>query len=406
MLQIIKNQIHAAKALLASILYSFPSRSMKVVGVTGTDGKTTTTELIYHILKTAGKKTGMISTVKALINEKEYDTGFHVTTPSSFALQRLLSQAQNGKTEYMVIEVTSHALDQQRVKGVKFDIGVITNISHEHIDYHKTFDQYLKTKAKLLKNVNFSVLNKDDKNFEKLQTLAEGKIITFGIKDADNTPENLSYQTSLIGEFNKYNILASVSVARLLNIDDETIKKGIRTFNGIPGRMEEVKTANNFRIFVDFAHKPNALKNALETICSITQNRVIVVFGAAGLRDKLKRPMMGTIAGRIADIAILTAEDPRTEDVRDIIAQIAQGAKKSGMKEVDKKKDRSDIKNKYRYFYRIPDRQEAINFAIRILAKKGDVVLIAGKGHEKSICYGKIEHPWDEFKAVQKALKG
>lgn len=389
---------------MANVWFGFPSSSMKVIGVTGTDGKTTTTELIYHILNTAGKKVSEISTVKAVINGEVFDTGFHVTTPSAFSLQRFFSLAKKGGTEFMVLETTSHALDQARTAGIKFDIAVITNVSHEHLDYHRTFDNYLKTKAKIIKKVRFAVLNADDKNFTKLASQTSG-IITFGLKKADVNPTNISYETSLIGEFNTYNILAAVAVARLYNIDDSTIKEAIKSFKGIKGRMEEVKTSRNFRIFIDFAHKINALENALKTIKSIAKNRIIIVFGSAGLRDQVKRPIMGKIAGKLADISILTAEDPRTEDVRDIISSIAQGAKVYA-KETNKRKHGRDIVDGLHYFYRIPDRQEAINFAIRVLAKKDDIVLITGKGHEKSMCYGKKEYPWDEFKAVEKSLRG
>lgn len=404
MLQNIKNQVHGVKALYANIRYGFPSRSMKVIGITGTDGKTTTTELIYHILTVAGKKVSMISTVKAMINGKEYDTGFHVTTPTSSLLQKFFSIAKAGGSEFMVLEVTSHALDQKRVSGVKFDVGLITNISHEHLDYHKTFEEYVKAKAKLLNKTRVSILNIDDKNFEVLKNYSSGKIVTFGLKKADVTPQNATYETTLIGEFNTYNILASIAVARVFGVDEESIKKGIKTFKGIQGRMEEVKTDKNFKIIIDFAHKPNALESALKTLKAITENRLIVLFGSAGLRDRDKRPMMGKIAGKFADIAVITAEDPRTEDVREIIDAIARGAKSEGMIEKKRKKEKKNTIDQNKVFYKIPDRQEAINFAIRDLAQKGDIILLAGKGHEKSMCYGKTEYPWDEFKAVKKAI--
>ncbi|MBI4067505.1 hypothetical protein HY407_03905 [Candidatus Gottesmanbacteria bacterium] len=378
---------------------------MTVIGITGTDGKTTTTELVYHILKTAGKKVSMISTVRAVINGKEYDTGFHITTPNSSILQRFFSLAKKGHTEYMVLEVTSHALDQQRVRGIKFDIGVITNVSHEHLDYHKSFKNYLYTKAKLVTRAKNAILNVDDTNFTFLSEKAQGKIYTFGIeKSAETCPQNTNYESTLIGKFNQYNILASVAVARILKIDDSTIRTALKTFPGVKGRLEEIKNNKEFRIFIDFAHKINALENALKTVRLLTDKRVIVVFGSAGLRDHLKRPIMGKVAGKIANFTILTAEDPRTEDVRDIIGQIASGCIIQGAKEVKKKFDLKNLQYPGHYFWRIPDRQEAINFAIKNLAKSGDIVLVTGKGHEKSMCYGTTEYPWDEESAIRKAL--
>jgi len=406
MLRKMKNTIHSLEALLASFYYGFPSKSMKIIAVTGTDGKTTTTELIYHILKKAGKKASMISTLHAVIGKEEYDTGFHVTTPNSFPLQKFLNLAKKEKTEYMVLEVTSHALDQKRVNHIRIEVGLIANISHEHLDYHKTFDNYLAAKAKILKNVKVSILNADDSHFDKLVKYASGRLVTFGIKKkADFTPGNSYVKSRLPGQFNVYNILAAEAAASSVGISAEDIKKGVASFTGIQGRMEEVGVSRPFRIFIDFAHKPNALENVLLTTRDIADKRVIIVFGAAGLRDKAKRPMMGKIAGKLADISILTAEDPRTEDVRDIINSIAVGAKSSGAIEADKYKDGKDMLDGKHYYYRIADRQEAINFAVKNLAQKGDVVILAGKGHEKSLCYGKIEYSWDEFKAVEKALK-
>ncbi len=280
------------------------------------------------------------------------------------------------------------------------------NVSHEHLDYHKTFDQYLKAKAKIFRGVKISILNRDDKSFDFLKAKVEGKMVTFGIhKDADYSKDKFTFKSPLLGEFNDYNILASVAITKTLGLDDQKIKDVITTFKGINGRMEEMATGKSFRVFIDFAHKPNALENALKTVRALTLGKVIVIFGCAGLRDKLKRPMMGEIAGRLADYVVLTAEDPRTEDVRDIINQIANGCQKAALKEADKLKS---VKNytldNTKYFWGIPDRQEAINFAIRKLAGNKDLVLITGKGHEKSICYGKTEYPWSDFEAVKKAL--
>lgn len=405
-LRLIKNTFHLINALLATVYYRIPGRALTVIGITGTDGKSTTTHLIYEILNHAGLKAAMISTVEAQINGKSYDTGFHVTTPSPWQLQKLIRKAADGKAKYLVLEVTSHALDQYRTLGASIDIGVITNISHEHLDYHKNLVSYKEAKAKILNKVKFSVLNRDDTNFPFLSKKASGKVVTFSLKrKADFILSDFHFRTQLPGDFNLYNCLAAASVASTLDISKEKIEKGIESFKGIPGRMEEVKTGRDFKVMIDFAHKPNALEQVLICARKLTEHKLIVLFGCAGERDKLKRSMMGEIAARYADYVILTAEDPRSEDVRDIIYQIAQGCKRVKIKEVDKKdKEMSFLQSFGKYFFRIPDRQEAINFTLRKLAKDGDLILLCGKGHEKSMCYGRIEYPWDEKAAVLKAL--
>ena len=373
---------------MAVALNQYPASDMTVIGVTGTDGKTSTTNLIYHILKSAGFKVSMISTIKAVIGDKEYDTGLHVTNPDPFMLQKLLNEAKENGSKYAVLEVTSHGLAQYRNIGANISIGVITNISHEHLDYHKTMHNYIATKAKILKGVKYSVLNRDDKNFMTLKNHSCGRLFTFGVKkQADFTPKTFSFKTRLPGLYNKYNCLAAIAVARILGVEDEQIRKAVLSFKGIPGRMEEVKNKKGFRVFIDFAHKPNALENILLTSRKMTKGRVIAVFGAAGLRDRTKRPIMGEIAGRLADISVLTAEDPRTENVNRIINQISRGVQKTNGK-----------------LYKIPDRRKAINYAIKKLAKKGDLLLFLGKGHEKSMCFGKTEYPWDEKEEIIKAL--
>jgi len=406
--QTAKNFIHLLWALVACIKYGFPGRKMTVIGVTGTAGKTTTSHLIYHILKVAGKKVSLVSTVAAYINGKEYDTGFHVTTPTSWQLQRYMHEAQKGGSEYFVLEVTSHGLDQNRVFGTSIDIGLVNNISHEHIDYHKTLDHYRNAKAKIFSGVKYSVLNKEDNNFEYLKKRANGKLVTFAVrKEADFNADKLHLAPRILGEFNLANSIAAATVASILNIDKATIRRAVSSFSGVAGRMEEVISNAKFKIFIDFAHKPNALQAVLTTARKLTRNKLIVIFGCAGLRDKLKRPMMGEISGKLADYTILTAEDPRTEDVRNIINEIAKGLLKGKIKEANKNKfSVSILSNRQKYFWRIPDRQEAINFAVRKLAKAGDLVLICGKGHEKSMCWGKIEYPWDEKQAIWKALYG
>ncbi|OGF99016.1 hypothetical protein A2153_01895 [Candidatus Gottesmanbacteria bacterium RBG_16_38_7b] len=322
-------------------------------------------------------------------------------------MQRLIYQAQKAASLYLVLEVTSHALDQYRVSGIHIDIAVITNISHEHLDYHKNMKNYLSAKAKILKGAKYAILNSDDENFSYLKKKVTGNILTFSLKKKPFSKTfDIPLNPHLLGNYNKYNILAAVTVAKILKIGDQYIQKAIRTFPGVPGRLEEIKTKKHFRIYIDFAHKINALKQVLITVRQFTPKRVIAVFGAAGLRDYLKRPIMGKTAGEFADITVLTAEDPRTEDVRSIINQIAQGLLSKKVIEMNKSDAKLHFHNGRKYFFRIPDRQEAINFAIRRLAKPGDTVICCGKGHEKSMCYGKDEYPWDEKQAVLKALYG
>lgn len=377
---------------------------MTVIGVTGTSGKTTTAHLIYEILKEDQKKVSLISTVEAVINGKSFDTGFHVTTPSSWALQRFMRKAKDGGSKFFILEVTSHALDQFRTFATSIDIAVITNISHEHLDYHKTLTHYRHSKEKILKGVSYAVLNADDSSTATLRKTLHTKIMTFGIMNPSDVFQKYS-PPHLPGLFNTYNILAATTVAKILNISVEAIEKGIRKFPGISGRLEKIPTRKEFDVYIDFAHKPNALEAVLTTLRLLTKKKLIVVFGCAGLRDRLKRPIMGEIAGRLADFVILTAEDPRTEDVRNINAEIEKGLKEARVKEADRRKESLKYQEGHtKYYWKIPDRQEAINFAIKKLALKGDTVLVTGKGHEKSMCYGKIEYPWNEHKAIEKAL--
>ena len=386
-IQKLKNFGHLIEAIVANFYYWFPSRKLKVIGVTGTDGKTTTSHLIYHILKSAGKKVSLISTVYAKIGKEEFDTGLHTTTPHPFLVQRLLKKAVDQKDEYFVLETTSHALDQNRVFGVNFLIGVLTNVTHEHLDYHVTYERYLKTKLKLLKMAKIAVVNQEDRSFKIIKNLhLKVKSYHSKLKILENFP-NLT-------KFNKQNYAAAYTVCRILGISDKVILKGMKTFNLPKGRLDLVYN-KRFKIIIDFAHTPNAFLVLLPEIRKKflkNSGRLIHVFGCAGLRDFLKRPLMGEISCQYSDIIILTEEDYRTEDVNEIMKQIEKGIKKS------------KIKNQKLKVYKIPNRQEAINQAVR-LAKDNDVIVITGKSHEKSLCRGKKEYPWDEYEAVKKALK-
>lgn len=391
MFQNIKNIYHLFVAIIANIIFFFPSRKMKVIGVTGTDGKTTTANIIYHILKNSGKKTAVISSLGFQVDGKTEDIGFHVTTPSPIKLQYLIFKAIRNKCEYLVLEVTSHSIHQHRIFGIPFRIGVLTNVTYEHLDYHKTFDNYFKTKSKLLKYAKTAIVNRDDGTYTFLIDIQRRKNpknwITYGLSDsADINPNNFKFKTKLIGEFNKYNILAAASACKELGLKDEDIKKSISSYINPIGRAD-IFYNKDFSVIIDFAHTPNAFEQILKAVRPLFKGRLIHVFGSAGKRDEIKRPIMGEISSQFADIMILTTEDPRGENVWNIIKEIESG-----------------IKEKKTQVIKIPDRREAIQSAIN-MAKKDDVILITGKAHEKSMNYSGEEEPWDEYAVVDQSLK-
>jgi len=415
-----------ALADLSAAFYGFPARSLTVVGVTGTDGKTTTSNLIYHILLAAGLQTGLISTVNALIGDQVLDTGFHVTTPEAPDVQRYLAQMVAAGLTHVVIEATSHGLEQRRVANCEFDIAVVTNISHEHLDFHGNYAAYRTAKARLFTELGetqpkstgppaTAVLNWDDSSHDYLANLLARDIpqvrtLSYGLgvgptvyaKDIQSSSDGLRFtavgadysvpiETHLVGEYNVSNCLAAIAVTvDGLGLQLEEARGGILAMPNIPGRMEMIDLGQDFLAIVDFAHTPNALRCALEAARQLTQGRVICVFGSAGLRDRLKRRMMAETSAELADLTVLTAEDPRTESLADILAEMSAGAVAcQGMEG--------------KTFWRIPDRGAAIRFALG-LAKPGDVVITCGKGHEQSMCFGDIEYPWDDRIAMRAAL--
>ncbi len=425
---IINTYKHLPVAFFANLVYFWPSRGLKIIGVTGTDGKTSTSFLIYHLLKQAGLKVAIISTVSAKIDSEEIPIGFHVTSPSSWKLQKLLRKMAGRGVKYVVLETTSHGLDQNRLWGINFEVGVLTNVTNEHLDYHKTWENYLKAKTILLKNSKMVVLNKDDSSCEKVRkTIKNKKIITYSIKkDADykaagivvsiektkfnlkNNNQLIPLISPLIGKFNVSNQLAAIAVARYFKTDYKIITKALKSFSGILGRLEFIPNRKKLKIIVDFAHTPNGLKNTLMLLSQFVKKgqRLIVIFGAAGLRDTYKREQMGVIAGKLADFAILTSEDPRTEDPKKIISQIGQGCQRSKMKRLGIAKSREVKKKKIKKgYFSIINRQDAINFTIRKLARSHDFIICCGKGHERSMCFGTTEYPWSEHNAVRIALK-
>jgi UDP-N-acetylmuramoyl-L-alanyl-D-glutamate--2,6-diaminopimelate ligase len=406
---------------LAAAFYGFPARKLTVIGVTGTDGKTTTTNLIYAILRAAGYKAGMISTINAIIGEQVLDTGFHVTTPDAPDVQRYLAQMVSEGLTHVVLEVTSHGLAQHRADACEFDVAVITNITHEHLDYHGSYESYRgakgclfaslgSTSTKTQGNPRRAILNRDDASFEYLSGISTGSILTYGFHpDADIRPQGIQYgenglrfevvgmhqkfscQCSLLGDFNISNCLAAISATVYgLEVSQTAAQVGISSITGVPGRMEMINLGQDFTAIVDFAHTPNALKVALETARKLTDGKVITVFGSAGLRDRQKRRMMAETSLALADLTVLTAEDPRTELLKDILAEMAAGAESEGGVEKET-------------FWRIPDRADAIRFAIS-LASPGDVVIACGKGHEQSMCFGETEYAWDDRIAMRAAL--
>lgn len=402
MYQEAKNIYHLFQAVLANILYGFATRDMKIVGVTGTDGKTTTTSLIYHILKESNRKVALISTVGAFIDGNMYDTGFHVTTPSSFSLQKYIRKAKSLGASFVILEITSHALDQNRAFGISFEVGVITNVSHEHLDYHKSYDRYLKAKIKLLESSKKSVVNADDPSFFQIQKTIKGKIITYSLvkNEANFNPRSFKFDSKLIGKFNESNILAAAAAADALAVEREKIRKAISTFILPPGR-QEVVFDKDFTVMIDFAHTPNAFAQILSEIAKVKKGKLIHVFGSAGERDATKRPFMGEESGKYADIIVLTAEDPRNESIDEINRDIQAGIGKEFKELSTSQFANSDVKKR---IVKINDRRNAIRFAINA-ARKGDFVLLTGKSHEKSINYGNGEKPWDEFEEVKQALK-
>lgn len=385
MIRCAKGLYHWMESMVAAMRFGFPSRNLMVIGVTGTDGKTTTTTLIYEILKTSGHNVSMITSVHAVVAGKIYDTGFHVTNPRGWQIQKYLRQAVDHGDTHFVLEVTSHGLAQHRVDFVRFAVGVLTNVTHEHLDWHKTFRAYMKTKISLLERSKIAVINRDEAEvYNKASALTRRKrvIVTYGIRrDAHVTPKTHPFTTKLIGQFNRYNCLAAIAATSAIGVPLRVIQKALATFTGVPGRME-VMSEKPFRIIVDFAHTPNAIEQVLKTLRPMTKSRLIHVFGSAALRDRTKRPLMGKASANYADVIVLTEEDYRTEDVNIIINEIASGIQPGPQ------------------VYRYPDRNEAIAFAIAE-GKPGDTVIITGKGHETSIARGKIEYPWSDQKVVR-----
>ncbi len=412
-----------ALAKFSAAFYNHPSHRLIVIGITGTDGKTTTTNLVYHILREAGLAVGMISTVNAVIGEEVLDTGFHVTTPEAPDIQYYLARMVDAGLTHVVLETTSHGLAQKRVAEIAYDMAAVTNITHEHLDYHRTYEGYLAAKGLLFEMLSensekglgvekVAVLNRDDESYGYLSDRISVKEISYSLldrgdlwaDDIENTPALLrftvhtpkgdfSVATPLIGHYNVPNNLAAIGLTVCgLHIPIPVVQTALKTLPVIPGRMERIDLGQNFLAIVDFAHTPNAIRQALRTARLLTEGKVIAVFGSAGLRDKEKRQMMPQIAVELSDEMILTAEDPRTESLESILADMAAGAVRGG-----------GIEGKD--FWREPDRPTAIRKAVD-RARPGDLVIVCGKGHEQSMCFGHLEYDWDDRTALRAALAG
>ncbi|MGH7245587.1 MAG: Mur ligase family protein, partial [Candidatus Levyibacteriota bacterium] len=332
--------------------------------------------LIYHMLKTAGLSVSMVTSNGAWIHDKEYNLNFHVTNPGSFPLQRFLRLAVrkdlSKNKNFLVLEVTSHGIDQHRIWGIPFAYAVITNITHEHLDYHKTYQAYLKTKAKLLQKASVPIVNRDDMSYDYLMPLLTGKkVISYSLENnnADITLKTIPFSTKLLGDYNKRNILAAIAVVKQIGVSSDIIKNAITTFHAPLGRTDIIFN-DGFSVMIDFAHTPNAFTQILSSVRPQVKGKIIHVFGSAGKRDKTKRPLMGKASSQFADVIILTAEDPRNESIQSICKDIASGF--IGKPVV----------------FVIEDRKKAIEKALSI-AKENDMVLLTGKGHEKSINYGR-----------------
>ena len=406
------------QAMMVCVPYFFdyPANRMRMVGVTGTNGKTTTTHMIRHILKAQGHKVGVIGTVHIMIGDTSYP--IHNTTPDVVDLQHILYQMVQENVEYCVMEVSSHALALGRVSGVEFDTAVFTNLTQDHLDFHKTFENYLAAKCKLFEQVSApnqvkdnkgAVINIDDSYGHRVMEKTTAPTITYSTlgkgtlnaSDVHMSTKNSQYTVNYKGEsypvsmnttglFNVYNTLAAIGACLQEGISMEAIDTALKTFSSVPGRFELIEEGQDFAVVVDYAHTPDGLQNILETAKAIKENRIIIVFGCGGDRDATKRPIMGRIAAEYGDKIYVTSDNPRTEDPVQIVKDVEVGVKEA-------------LRDGTSYEV-IVDRREAINHAIHD-AKAGDIVIIAGKGHENyQILKNETIH-FDDREEARKALK-
>ncbi|MDD5213431.1 MAG: UDP-N-acetylmuramoyl-L-alanyl-D-glutamate--2,6-diaminopimelate ligase [Candidatus Gracilibacteria bacterium] len=408
---------HKIKAVIASYYYGFPSKGMTIIGVTGTNGKTTTTNIIARALVQAGEKVFMFSTINYMMGDETYVNNLKMTTPDPFLLQKLLKEARDKGCKYAVIETSSHSLFYNRVWGIDYDIAVLTNITQDHLDLHKTMDNYVKTKLSLFRNLirfgrkqgvkKTAIINYDSAYRDLFLNETYDSLYTYGSDlKVDLRPENIKSEfdgtsfsvriagtdmqikTRLRGDFNVYNILAAIGVLLSVGIRPEQIEKSIANISGVAGRLEEVDNLEGIKIFVDYAHTADALENVLSTVRNIKGvKKIITVFGATGDRDKTKRPIMGKVVSELSDVVILTQDDDYSEKTEDIINDVRPG--------IDRKEGED--------FWIITDRENAIRTAL-VMAEAGDIVLVAGKGDEHTMITNDGAIIWHDKDVIGKIL--
>ena len=406
--QLIVEDSRLALANLAEAWYGFPHRELKILGVTGTNGKTTTTHLVKHILDAAGKKTALMGTNHIIIGEEAFPATH--TTPDSLQLSSYLRKMADAGYEYLIMEASSHALKQGRTAAIDFKTGAFTNLTQDHLDYHKTFDDYLKAKEILFIGLDEEkgrgIVNFDSEYCADFLGVTKAPVWTYGLKDgadlradnivvtADGTAFDLVFEgqvypvkINLIGDFNVYNSLTAIGIAAGEGIPMEDVVSAIGTAHQVKGRFEKVKEQFGPTVIIDYAHTPDGLENILQTAAKLRTNRVILVFGCGGDRDKTKRPIMGKIGGTYADYSFVTSDNPRTEDPMTIIRMVEEGIKESG--------------GKYEVCC---DRRDAIRNAI-LMAEDDDLVVVAGKGHEDYQIIGTEKIHFDDLEEVKEALK-
>ena len=392
-------------AQLASEFYGHPADKMKFIGVTGTNGKTTITYLIEAMLKVAKKNPAVIGTINYRFNKKIVPA--RNTTPGPVELQKLFNNMRKGKVTHVVMEVSSHALDQERTEGINFKTAVFTNLTQDHLDYHKNMEAYFQAKLKLFKNLSsksVAVINNDDPYALRVKNNTKAKIITYGIdKKSDIMAKKIEFtsnhtdfllsiknkeiklRTKLIGRHNLYNILATIAVSLEEGVSLKNIVKALTKCIAVPGRLQALKVKSGFTVFVDYAHTEDALKNVITSLRGLSEGKIIVVFGCGGDRDKTKRPKMGAAVTGLADYAIITNDNPRSEEPGDIISDIKKGIKRDN-------------------FEVIIDRKNAIKKSLNI-ALSNDIVLIAGKGHEHYQILKNKTIDFDDYQVVKECLQ-
>jgi UDP-N-acetylmuramoyl-L-alanyl-D-glutamate--2,6-diaminopimelate ligase len=409
---------HLAEAIFWNVVMGFPARGMKVIGVTGTDGKTTTSTMIYTMLNDAGVKTGLMTTIGYGVPDNWHDNQVHMTTMQTKPMLERIRELRKEGITWLVLETTSHALAQNRVWGIPYSVAVMTNLTHEHLDYHGTFERYREAKLKLFRltsantrGLRVGVVNADDPSAPYFMAAIKTPM-TYGLqsntadlraREVVSGPHGSTYKVkfddnelnitvNVPGTFNVYNSLAAVGVGLRIGLTPEQVGRGVAALRQVDGRMQAVDEGQDFGVIVDFAHTPDSFEKILSSTRKTAKGRLIVMFGSAGRRDVSKRGKQGASAGKWADLVVVTEEDDRDVDGQEIMNQIATGAEKAG-KERDK-----DL-------FLVHDRKEAIRFTVG-KAKAGDMVLLLGKGHEKTIERADGEHPWDEVGEAQAALRG